>query len=387
MEVTINALAIGYVLMKTNILIIGAGPYGISLFYELKRQKQDVLIVGSPFSLWMNHMINTLNLRSNILASEIYSTDHQFSWKAYFNSIGMNSKIDKRMRIPVTWFQHYAQWILNQLPEKPIDDKIIYLDHLQKHFVATTTRGLNIEAKQVVIATGIGEHLFLPPSLMPLDSKQVIHSYYTNHYQDTKDNKILVLGAGQSAADTLIALSPFNKLVWAHRKPVIYYHEPLNIPQTVFNIIHRLTPVFYYFPKAIHSLFGQKFVSPTIDPIVKDKIRFENVEEILVSIEDLDLKSQDNKIVSQKLNQTFDYLIACTGYKFKLSTFNFLSQTIIDKIHINKNAIPILNWNFETSFPGLYMIGGIAEQTHGPAVRFMMGCRQATLNVSRALIQ
>lgn len=385
MVVILNVWATGFKSMRTNILIIGAGPYGISLFYELKRQKQDVLIVGSPFSLWMNHMINILNLRSNILASEIYSTDNRFSWKAYFNSIGMSSKIDKRMRIPVTWFQHYAQWILSQLPAKPIEDKIIYLDHLQNQFVATTVNGLNIEAKQVVIATGIGEHLYLPPSLTPLESKRVIHSYYTNDYQDTKDKKILVLGAGQSAGDTLIALSPFNKLVWAHRKPVIYYHEPLNIPRKLFNIIHRLTPVFYYFPRTINSLLGKKFVSPTIDPIVKDKIRYKNVEEFQLSIEDLELKSENDQIVSQKLNQSFDCIIACTGYKFKLSTFNFLSQTLKDKIKINNNAIPSLNWSFETTFPGLYMIGGIAEYTHGPAVRFMMGCRQATLNVSRAL--
>jgi FAD-dependent urate hydroxylase len=66
--------------MKTDILIIGAGPYGISLYSELVRLKFNVVVIGMPFSLWMDHMIPQLNLRSNVQASEIYSIDGRYSW-------------------------------------------------------------------------------------------------------------------------------------------------------------------------------------------------------------------------------------------------------------------------------------------------------------------
>lgn len=371
--------------MKTNVLIIGAGPYGISLFNELTRQKTSCIMVGIPFSLWMNHMIGGLHLRSNILASEIYSVDDRFSWKNYFNALDLNLNVDKRMRIPVRWFQHYAKWVLQQLPDKLIEEKIIHLEKRHSKFLATTQSGINIEADKVVVATGIGGHAFIPNELKIFSKDCVVHSYQTKLYEYNKNKNILIIGAGQSAADTLIALSPHNKMTWVHRDSVVYYHEPLNIPQFLFNIIHRLTPVFYYFPKTVHQLFGKKFTSPTIDPIVKNQITNSNVSELQLSIPDLKLEEVKRKIVSHSLNSTFDQVIACTGYHFQLKTFGFFESALRDKIKVNRHSIPILNWHYETSVPGLYMIGGISEASHGPAARFMMGCRQATLNVSRVL--
>lgn len=372
--------------MKVKVLIIGAGPYGISLFNELTRQNISCLMVGIPFSLWMHHMIPRLNLRSNILASEIYSIDKRFSWQNYFKSLELDLNIDKRMRIPVAWFQNYARWVWDQLPEKKIEEKIIHLEDNQNTFFATTQSGINIEAEKVVIATGVGNHLFIPPSLQILSKERVAHSYHTKQYENNKNNKILVIGAGQSAADTLIALSPINNMTWVHRKPVIYYHEPLNIPQSIFNIIHHLTPVFYYFPRTINKLFGYKFTAPTIDPIVKDKINTSHVQEFNLSIEDLKLEEVNGEIISHTLDQSFHQIISCTGFHFQLGNYKFLDPGIKNKILVNKRNVPILNWQFETSVPGLFMIGGIAEFSHGPAARFMMGCRQTTLNVSRALL-
>src|SRR5438132_263722 len=39
----------------TDVLIVGAGPYGISLSYELHRRGIPFEVVGHPFSLWRRH--------------------------------------------------------------------------------------------------------------------------------------------------------------------------------------------------------------------------------------------------------------------------------------------------------------------------------------------
>jgi hypothetical protein len=110
-----------------------------------------------------------------------------------------------------------------------------------------------------------------------------------------------------------------------------------------------------------------------------------DIKRIEGDISSLKLRQNGAGLYSPVLNASFDFLIACTGYRYSLGSIGYLEPSLIEQIQVIADGIPKLGYDFSTSVPNLYMIGGIAEPTHGPAQRFMMGSKAATLRVSAAL--
>ena len=50
--------------MKTKLLIIGAGPFGLGLAAYASGQGMDYIIAGKPMEFWKNNMPNGMYLRS-----------------------------------------------------------------------------------------------------------------------------------------------------------------------------------------------------------------------------------------------------------------------------------------------------------------------------------
>jgi cation diffusion facilitator CzcD-associated flavoprotein CzcO len=51
--------------METNLLIIGAGPFGLALSAQASHQGLEHLIVGTPTEFWRQNMPKGMYLRSN----------------------------------------------------------------------------------------------------------------------------------------------------------------------------------------------------------------------------------------------------------------------------------------------------------------------------------
>jgi len=51
---------------KTDVLILGAGPYGLSIASYLSFLKMDYRVVGFPMAFWKSHMLDDQLLRSTL---------------------------------------------------------------------------------------------------------------------------------------------------------------------------------------------------------------------------------------------------------------------------------------------------------------------------------
>jgi thioredoxin reductase len=69
-----------------------------------------------------------------------------------------------------------------------------------------------------------------------------------------------------------------------------------------------------------------------------------------------------------------DTLICATGYTPHIARLTFIDTTLKDKIDTHNGALPVLSEAFETSVPGLYVVGALAERDFGPLVGFMNMC-------------
>jgi thioredoxin reductase len=78
----------------------------------------------------------------------------------------------------------------------------------------------------------------------------------------------------------------------------------------------------------------------------------------------------------EKPNQVFvaDHVVAATGYKPKVGALGFLDPDLARQIKTAEDT-PVLSPTFQTSVPGLHMIGLASANCFGPAQRFAVGAK------------
>jgi thioredoxin reductase len=79
---------------------------------------------------------------------------------------------------------------------------------------------------------------------------------------------------------------------------------------------------------------------------------------------------------------TVDHVIAATGYKVDMRRLTFLSDALRQKLSC-ADYTPILSPHFETSVPGLYVVGTAAANSFGPMLRFAYGAGFASRRITR----
>ena len=86
-----------------------------------------------------------------------------------------------------------------------------------------------------------------------------------------------------------------------------------------------------------------------------------------------------------KYADTFDYVVAGTGYRVDVDHIQYLDPELRRGIiRVNGNW-PALGSSFESSVPGLYFVGLAAAGTFGPLMRFVCGTGFAARRVSMAI--
>src|SRR5207244_713885 len=70
-----------------------------------------------------------------------------------------------------------------------------------------------------------------------------------------------------------------------------------------------------------------------------------------------------------------DHAVLATGYRVDVRRYPFLDPRLAQSLRMVPNAIgyPVLDRGFETSVPGLHIVGAPAAESFGPLMRFVAG--------------
>ncbi|NNM66942.1 MAG: SidA/IucD/PvdA family monooxygenase [Spirochaetales bacterium] len=359
--------------MKKQILVIGAGPYGIALANELWNRGIDFTLVGIPFELWHEHTFHHSSLRSDRHTSEVSDPENRYTLSEYLRRTSP-TETSLRGRIPIDLFRAYLKDVEKRLPYPLVRQKVTTLSAVPEGFTAVLSDGEELLFRRVVVAAGIGAHRYLPSVLSHLTREKVVHSWDVQDLGAWTGLNILVVGAGQSAGESVAHLSKNNKVTWVRARPPVYYSEPLDLPKPIFKAILQVSPFFYFLPSYVKKIFGKKFVISTITPDLQPVLESQEVVRITARVEELNME-EDKK-------SPFDVILACTGYRYHLNNLSFLSGDLKRRVKAVQ-GVPDLDFNFESSVAGLHFVGGIAEPSYGPAQRFMMGAEHAARRLGK----
>lgn len=360
--------------MRTRVLIIGAGPYGIAVAQELWARGVDFRIVGEPFSLWFDHTPDTMFLCTDRRISEIYSRSSRYDLADYLarHELGIG-----KGRISVEVFRGYLRHVVEGLPFEVLRQKIQAVEQRGDEFRAISSKGTEIVAKAVVIATGLGPHRYLPAALRPMPADRIFHSWEVSRTERLHGQSVLVIGCGQSAAETVARLRAHNRVTWSLRRKPRFRHGPLCTPRALLNptlsLAHRLPAPLR---RAVSRAASRTKVTPDLAKIYADS----RVEKVFGGASELGLRKIAGRMAGIA-GVPFDYVVAATGYRPAVSGLPFLASDLAWAL---RNR-PELGADFQSSVPGLHLVGAVAEPSFGPAMRLIYGTRLAARRVGVAL--
>ncbi len=182
-----------------DVVVIGAGPYGLSAAAHLRTVKGlDVRVFGDPMSFWEQNMPAGMFLRSGWTATHIADPNQALTLEAFQAASGSRFSTP----VPLDRFVQYGQWYQGRAVPDLDRKKVSRLESTPQGFRITTADGEALSARRVIVAAGIGMFAWRPPEFAGLPCSLASHA--SNHFDLSRfaGKRVLVVGGGQSALES-----------------------------------------------------------------------------------------------------------------------------------------------------------------------------------------
>lgn len=387
--------------------IIGAGPYGLSISAHLRAAGVPHRILGTPLESWRSFMPEGMILKSDHFASSLWDPAGKYTIRRYCAELGTPYQPYGRV-LSRAEFLAYAEWFRRRAAGDVTDVKVERVDANGDGYRLDLADGTSFTSRQLVLATGYMAFQSIPPELAGIGEPRVLHSARINDLTGFAGRDVTVIGAGQSALETAALMHEAgararllirqDRIRW-NPPPHSYQRllvEKLRDPKAGLGSgykelsLSELPRVFRYaFPAEKRHRFVATSWGPTgaawlrprlegkVEVLMGHQVRRATVEggRVCLSVEG---PGTTTEIVT-------DHVIAGTGYSTDLDRMTVLSPALRARL-AREGRVPRLDPWFETSSPGLFMVGLISAPSFGPVMRFMYGAKHAAPIVARRLM-
>lgn len=389
-----------------NTVIVGAGPYGLSLAAYLRHSGVPFRIFGRPMDSWKAHMPKGMCLKSDGFASNIYDPRNQFTLQKFCAERGIPYS-DTGLPVQLETFCDYGLAFKQRMVPELEDKLVASIEQIPQGYKLRIDDGEIITVRTVVLAVGITHFEYVPDVLASLPAEFLSHSARYNDPQVFKGCNVVVVGAGSSALDWagLLHEAGVNVQLVARRDALKFHGKPTGQPRSLWQRVQKpqtgLGPgwrssfyanapaVFHRLPENLRLEVVKRTLGPSGGWFIRDKVMGKVPLSLGYTIEAADIRGQQVVLSLRSEYGTekripADHVIAATGYKVQIGSLKFLSADIRSKVSAVERT-PVLSSEFESSVPGLYFVGIAAANSFGPVMRFAYGAEFAARTVSRAL--
>lgn len=389
---------------STNITIVGAGPYGLSIAAHLKQLGLPFRIVGSPMHTWRTHMPKGMHLKSAGLSATLFDPERKFSLKEYCRQNDIPYE-DEGLPISLELFTKYGIAFQKKFAPHLEEAKLVNLKKQGDTFELTLDNGDQFTSRKVVLAVGIDYFRYIPPVLQELDEVHFSHSSQHHDLSRFRGQDVAIIGSGSSAIDMAVLLNEIGAkpVLFARRTALNFNHKEGRIrgfwsrimaPMSGLgpgwkNLICASFPgLFRFLPDQSRIHIAKDFLGPSGAWFIQERL---NKVPLKMGQQIVSAYSTDNKAQllfkdpNHKLSEIrVDHVIAATGYKADVNGISFLDTDIKDQLALIGNT-PRLSKNFESSVEGIYFAGPSTVNNFGPLMRFALGAGYASKKISQHL--
>ncbi|MCC3769193.1 NAD(P)-binding domain-containing protein [Streptomyces sp. UNOC14_S4] len=396
--------------MTLPVVVIGAGPYGLSTAAHLRAHGIGTRVFGSPMVSWREHMPAGMFLKSTPVASNIDAPQPGHTLLDFCRDAGERRYESDWDMIPVETFARYGEWFQERLVPDLERERVVSVDRRSTDFEVKLDSGEQFAARAVVVATGLSGLARLPAELAaavpdgPSATGPVSHSSQHSDLKAFAGQDVVVVGAGQSALESAVLLvegGAASVRVLARRRGAVRFgaapdgQSPLK-PDTPFGRAWSLYAFSYYadgfrhLPAPTRQYLVRRVLGPLGAWWLRDRfVGHVSVSEgkriVRVRLEDgrphLLLAGEDGATEGEL---SADHVIAATGYRVDLAALDFLGHGLRTRLAVSAGG-PRLGAGYRSSVPGLFFTGLPAAASYGPVMRFVCGTEYASPRLARAV--
>jgi thioredoxin reductase (NADPH) len=287
-------------MIKTDTLIIGAGPVGLFCVHQLgiiglKCEVVDNLdkIGGQCIELYPDKPIYDIPAVPECTGEELTNNLIE-QIKAFKTNIHLNERVEEIKKVEKKW-------------------------------ITKTNKGTEFESSSIIIAAGVGSfepRKFPTKEINKYEGKQILYSIRDKTV--FKDKTVCIFGGGDSALDWAIELSNTSKVILVHRRDDF---RGMQASIDKVNQLNKEGKIEIYTKYQLESVQGEE------------------------KIENINIKHDDKTIKEIKT----DYVLGFFGLIMQLGP-------IADwGLNLDKKTVPVNTESFETNKEGIFAIGDICS--------------------------
>ncbi|MDX6319930.1 MAG: FAD-dependent urate hydroxylase, partial [Nocardioidaceae bacterium] len=203
---------------RTDLLVVGAGPYAYSAAAFASANGIDTHVVGRPMAFWREQMPADMFLRSG--PDWHLDGTGEYNFEAFFEDRGLRpADFDP---VPIALFLEYTEWF-RERTSLDIDERMVAdLAASDERFVATMEDGSTITADKVLAVPGIRHFLNLPDWYTDVPADRRVHTSELVSFDELTGARVAVIGGRQSAYEwaALLCDHGADQVHVVHRHPV-----------------------------------------------------------------------------------------------------------------------------------------------------------------------
>ena len=375
--------------------IVGAGPYGVSIAAHLHAAELPFELLGTPFESWRSFMPEGMLLKSERFASNLWDPQRRYTLQRYceahrlaYQAVG--SPLSLRQ------FLEYGEWFRQQTAVEPRDVKVNQVRRVPGGFGVRLADGSSFTSRRVVLATGHMAFRRVPYELASLPEPLVLHSTRIGDVRQYAGREVCVIGAGQSALETAALLHESGARVRVLvRRDRIEWNSP-SLPRALPARILRpdagvaagwRSVAVSELPRTFRWCFQpekrHRFVAHSYGPSGSWwlRARVEGRVPVRLGSRMMSAEAADGGVRLRVQNSAdtevvdAQHVIAATGFRIDIARLDYLEPALARAIAVEAPGVPALDSRFETSVPGLFIVGVASAPVFGPIMRFMYGAK------------
>jgi FAD-dependent urate hydroxylase len=373
---------------RTDLLVVGAGPYAYSAASCARDHGIDTRVVGLPMSFWREQMPTDMFLRSGPDWHLDAAGEHTFA--AYFEDRGLNRA--ENDPVPIGVFLDHTDWFRAQ---KGFDVDERHVDTLEvdgEGFLATMEDGSTITAEKVLAAPGIRHFTALPAWHEGVPEHRRAHTCDLVDFDGLAGARVVVVGGRQSAYEWAALLCDhgaasvdvvhrhaapaFERVSWEFVNPYVEQTLAQRGWWRSLSADEQRTIAMEFWQ------VGRLTLEPWLTPRLTPDVVTVHASCEVVGVEEGDEASVLGLTDGSRL--TADFVVFASGYRADIGRVPYL-EPLLDDLAV-ADGFPQLSEGFETSVPGLFMTGFASTRDFGPFYGFTKGCpSSASLAVAEML--